>query len=146
MAAFSPFLQLVPLFVLISACGPATYLSTVSRDAADAVEEIQAAGAEQKAPYEYWSARTYLRMARYKAGQADFEIAIDYGRRTLSMCDAAARIIRRGGIQRPGVDDAPPGLQTTIDDPLGTPAQSLAHTVVARPTATAATPPQPGQP
>ena len=51
----------------LSACGPIGYHYSVSLKAAQALAEAKAANAEKLAPYEYWSAVTYLKMAREKA-------------------------------------------------------------------------------
>jgi len=71
----------------LSACGPIGYHYSVSLKAAQALAEAKAANAEKLAPYEYWSAVTYLKMAREKASYADYQNAWDYGER----CEAAAQ-------------------------------------------------------
>lgn len=75
-------------------CGPVSYIYTVTNKASRALAEAKAADAKKLAPYEYWSAVTYLRMAREKAGEADFQLAVDYGRRAAKMGKDAARVAR----------------------------------------------------
>ena len=75
--------------LLLPACGPIQYISTVTFKARRLVAEAKTAEAEAHAPYEYWSAVTYLRMAREKAGYADFQNAKDYGDRAVAMARKA---------------------------------------------------------
>ena len=78
--------------LVISACGPASYIYTVTNEARRLVSEAKTAGAEKHAPYEYWSAVTYLRMAREMAAHADYQIAVDYGRRAVKMGERAQKL------------------------------------------------------
>ncbi len=78
-----------------AACGPASYIYTVTNKASRALAEAKAEDAEKRAPFEYWSATTYLRMAREKAGEADWELAVDYGQRAAKMGRAASRVARQ---------------------------------------------------
>ena len=71
--------------LLLAACGPIDYLNTVTLKATRAVADAKAANAEKLAPYEYWSALTYLQMAREKVGYADFEDAVTYGEKSEEM-------------------------------------------------------------
>ena len=73
----------------LTACGPFGYLKQVSRDASRAVAEAEAAGAEELAPYEYWSARAYLEQAQVLAGYSEYERAFDYGNRATQLADQA---------------------------------------------------------
>lgn len=73
---------------LLPACGPSRYLSEVSGDAQRALLEARRAGAQDLAPYEYWSAVEYLDMAKERAAYADFEQSLKYG-------DKAKRMARR---------------------------------------------------
>lgn len=77
---------------LLAACGPISYISTVSVRATRLVSEAKTAEAERYAPYEYWSAVTYLRMAREKAGYADFQVSVDYGDRAVEMARKARQL------------------------------------------------------
>lgn len=63
-------------------CGPVGYLQTVTVDARELVQAAEEAGARERAPYEYHAAWEYLRMARELGARADFELAIDYGKRS----------------------------------------------------------------
>lgn len=102
---------------LLVACGPISYISTVSVRATRLVSEAKTAEAERYAPYEYWSAVTYLRMAREKAGYADFQVSVDYGDRAVEMARKARQLAaeRRqagpdsapGSATAPGSDGAP---------------------------------------
>jgi hypothetical protein len=86
--------------VVLPACGPIQYISTVTFKARRLVSEAKTAEAESFAPYEYWSAVTYLRMAREKAGYADFQNAKDYGDRAVAMAQKARELAderRRAG-------------------------------------------------
>jgi len=69
------------LAAAVSGCGPLEYLNQVGGKAARAVADAKAAGAERHAPYEYTSAVEYLHKAREEAGYAEYQVAIDYGRR-----------------------------------------------------------------
>jgi hypothetical protein len=73
-------------------CGPIDYLHTVSLKARRAVANATAADAQRLSPYEYWSAVEYLQMAREKAAYADYEIAISYGDKALTMANDALRL------------------------------------------------------
>lgn len=84
------------LVVLVSAgalwgCGPTRYLKEVSGSARHAVIEARAAGAEELAPYEYWSAHEYLAMAKDTAARADFEQSLEYGNKAERMARRAKR-------------------------------------------------------
>ncbi|PID38895.1 MAG: hypothetical protein CSA65_01480 [Proteobacteria bacterium] len=78
--------------VALPACGPIQYISTVTFKARRLVSEAKTAEAKSYAPYEYWSAVTYLRMAREKAGYADFQNAADYGDRAVAMARKAREL------------------------------------------------------
>lgn len=90
MGRLSRFLLLIVAF--LSACGPVSYLTVVAHRAARAVKEAKAVNAEKLAPYEYWSATEYLRMAREKAAYAYYELAYDYGKKAEDMAKAAQNL------------------------------------------------------
>lgn len=104
--------------------GPISYLSTVTVDAQRYVAEAKTAEAEQYAPYEYWSAVTYLKMARQKAGYADYQVALKYGELAIAHAKKARRKsddVRRAGPSSPinnthasGDDQEQP--PTVVDD------------------------------
>ncbi|MCC6750771.1 MAG: DUF4398 domain-containing protein [Deltaproteobacteria bacterium] len=87
---------LVPLVLagalLLGGCGPVHYLVQVTARAQRALAEAKTAGAERLAPYHYWSAVTYLEMAREKAGYADYQLAIRYGEISEEMSDQGRRL------------------------------------------------------
>ena len=86
-------LWLIGALVLLVGCiGPIDYLNTVARGARRSVAEAEAVNAEKLSPYEYWSAVTYLQMAREKAARADFEDANKYGRRAIEMGELARKL------------------------------------------------------
>ncbi len=88
----------------LSACGPIGYHYSVSLNAAQALAEAKAANAEKLAPYEYWSAVTYLTMAREKASYADYQNAWDYGERSEAASQKAKRIASEKGEEGPGAE------------------------------------------
>lgn len=73
----------------LMACGPTRYLREVAAGAQTAVTEARSAGAEELAPYEYWSAVEYLDMAKYTAAYADFEQSLKYGSKATRMARRA---------------------------------------------------------
>jgi hypothetical protein len=75
--AAASLLALVPL----SGCGPIEYINQVGVKAASAVSAAKLAQADRYAPYEYTAAEEYLHKAREEAGYAEYEDAIEFGRR-----------------------------------------------------------------
>jgi hypothetical protein len=65
----------------MSACGPVEYINQVGVKAAAAVSAAKLAQADRYAPYEYTAAEEYLHKAREEAGYAEYEDAIEFGRR-----------------------------------------------------------------
>ncbi len=95
------------------ACGPVDYLHTVAVSASRALARAKTAGAEQMAPYEYWSAVEYLQMARDTASYADYELSSRYGEKAEKMAKAANALAlkkREGGAGTKGADETPPDL------------------------------------
>ena len=76
-------------------CGPVGYLQQVHRLATDAVAEAKRAGAEAAAPYEYTSAVAYLAKAREEGDRAEYQSAIEFGRRAEAFAVQASAIARR---------------------------------------------------
>jgi hypothetical protein len=66
---------------MASGCGPIEYINQVSVRAASAVSAAKLAQADRLAPYEYTAAEEYLHKAREEAGYAEYEDAIEFGRR-----------------------------------------------------------------
>lgn len=98
------------LLVCCCCCGPFSYLDRVGNHAARAVAEARGAGAEEEAPYLYWSATEYLDMANEKASYADFELSLKYGERSLRMARKATersleRTNKQKGTQARGLQD-----------------------------------------
>ena len=89
-------------------CGPSSYLYYVTSQATKELAEAKTAGAEKHTPYEYWSAKTYLQMAREKAGEADFEIAVDYGKRALEMCRKSQKLLAERATKGTSESKPPP--------------------------------------
>lgn len=83
--------------VFLTACGPASYLWIVAKDATRSVAKAKAANAPEFAPYEYWGAETYLHMAREKAAYADYELARKYGRLAVEMAEKGYEIAAKKG-------------------------------------------------
>jgi hypothetical protein len=75
-----------------AACGPVGYLQQVHGKAREAVTEAKRAGAESAAPYEYVSAVEYLRKAQEEGDHAEYQVAIEYGRRAATFAERARKI------------------------------------------------------
>ncbi len=95
------FLCMAVCALVLGACGPVDYLNTVTLKATRAVADAKAANAEKLAPYEYWSALTYLQMAREKVGYADFEDAVNYGEKSEEMAKKAKKLAAEKGQEGP---------------------------------------------
>lgn len=90
------------VLLVLASCGPISYITKVTVTATRSVSEAETANAKQLAPYEYWSAKTYLHMARQKAGTADYELATAYGDLATKMARKAIDVAadrRRAGPQ-----------------------------------------------
>lgn len=86
----------------LSACGPITYFSQVSRTAAAEVSAARVAGAEKLAPYEYTSAVLYLAKAHEEAGHSDWQAAIKLGRVATEQATRARKLaMGKGGAPAP---------------------------------------------
>ena len=82
--------------VVAVGCGPITAQSTI-RDAIVAVEAAQSAGAENGAPYEYYSAQSYLKKAREEEGYSDYQAAVDLAQQAIKFADEARAKAVAGG-------------------------------------------------
>ena len=90
-------------------CGPIEYMSQVTRKAATAVEAARQVGAERLAPYEYTGAVEYLHKAREVASHAQYQIAIEYGRRSEELAAKARDVaVQRAREPAPPAPAAPP--------------------------------------
>jgi hypothetical protein len=94
------------MLVAAAACGPVGYLQQVHGRARDAVLEARRAGAQQAAPYEFTSAVEYLNKAEEEGGQAEYQVAIEYGRRSEDFAHRALAASRRAPAPRAAA--APP--------------------------------------
>ena len=92
-------------------CGPIEYLNQVGGKAAGAVAAAKRVNAEKLAPYEYTAAVEYLHKAREEGGFAEYQIAIEYGRRAEDLATRARLIADQRGMAR---SDAKTG---TIPEP-----------------------------
>jgi hypothetical protein len=104
--------------VVLPACiGPIDYLNTVARKGRRAVAEAESVGSVKLSPYEYWSAVTYLHMAREKAAQADFRIANKYGRKAVQMGELAKKQATEKASEGPMATEAPPEESPVVVEP-----------------------------
>ena len=90
-------LALAPL----TACGPVEYISQVGNKAASAVSSAKLAQADRYAPYEYTAAEEYLHKAREEAGYAEYQDAIEVGRRVEELANRARAISVEKLAQKP---------------------------------------------
>src|SRR5580698_5940113 len=91
----APSLSLVGLCAAVAtvcACGPVEYINQVGNRAASAVSAAKLAQSDRYAPYEYTAAEAYLHKAREEAGHAEYEDAIEYGRKAEELANRARAI------------------------------------------------------
>jgi hypothetical protein len=88
--AFGAALSLVAS--LGSGCGPIEYINQVGFKAAGAVSAAKLAQADRYAPYEYTCAEEYLHKAREEAAYAEYEDAIEFGRKAEELADKGRAI------------------------------------------------------
>jgi hypothetical protein len=91
-ALYRPVLVCVLVATLSGGCGPIEYINQVGSKAASAVAAAKLAQADRYAPYEYTAAEEYLHKAREEAGYAEYEDAIEYGRKSEEMANRARAI------------------------------------------------------
>jgi hypothetical protein len=82
-------------------CGPIEYISQVGNKAASAVSAAKLAQADRYAPYEFTAAEEYLHKAREEGGYAQYEDAIEYGRRSEDLANRARAIAIARQSERP---------------------------------------------
>ena len=87
---------------LVAGCGPVEYINQVGIKAASAVSAAKLAQADRYAPYEYTAAEEYLHKAREEASYAEYEEAIEFGRKAEELANkgramAVARLSQGGG-------------------------------------------------
>lgn len=73
---------------LLGACGPVQSTARLSQ-ASVALERARVVEADQKAPYEYYSARFYLYKAEEEWSYSDFEASFDYATEAKRAAEAA---------------------------------------------------------
>ena len=84
--------MLAPLLVSLGACGPVEYINQVGNKAASAVSAAKLASAQRYAPYEYTAAEEYLHKAREEGGYAEYQDAIEYGKKAEDLANRARAI------------------------------------------------------
>ena len=77
---------------LTSGCGPIEYINQVGIKAAGAVSAAKLAQADRYAPYEYTAAEEYLHKAREEAAYAEYEDAIEFGRKAEELANKGRAI------------------------------------------------------
>jgi hypothetical protein len=85
-------------------CGPLEYLNQVTGKAARAVAAAKATGGDRYAPYEYTAAVEYLHKAREEGGYAEYQVAIDYGRRAEEFALRARALAEEKAATRPATE------------------------------------------
>jgi hypothetical protein len=125
-------LMLAPLMVSALGCGPVEYISQVGNKAASAVSAAKLASAERYAPYEYTAAEEYLHKAREEASHAEYQDAIEYGRKAEELANRARaitveRMAKEGASTpyTPKTQNEEPGAGT--DDPAAAAAKKRAR-------------------
>jgi hypothetical protein len=78
--------------VLVCGCGPIEYINQVGVKAAGAVSAAKLAQADRYAPYEYTAAEEYLHKAREEAAYAEYEDAIEFGRKAEELANKGRAI------------------------------------------------------
>lgn len=79
------------------------YVREVTIRAATSLERAKGDGAEKLAPYEYTKASLYYQQARQDAGHADYQHAIEWGRRSQD-CSMRASALAKSAQARHGGD------------------------------------------
>lgn len=89
-------------------CGPARYVSQVGNKAPAALAAAKNAGAATHAPYEFTAASAYLAKAREEGAYAEYQLAVDYGRKAEELANRAREIAERESARAP-TPTSPPG-------------------------------------
>lgn len=74
----------------ITACGPITYVSEVTRGAQNAVDQARSQEADKYSPYYWTRAVEYLHASREDVARADFQGANRFGRLAREAAELAA--------------------------------------------------------
>jgi hypothetical protein len=80
------------LTLAAAGCGPIEYINQVSIKAAGAVSAAKLAQADRYAPYEFTAAEEYLHKAREEASYAEYQEAIEFGRKAEELADKGRAI------------------------------------------------------
>jgi hypothetical protein len=83
---------LISLAATSIGCGPVEYINQVSVKAAGAVSAAKLAQADRYAPYEFTAAEEYLHKAREEAGYAEYQYAIEFGRKAEELANKGRAI------------------------------------------------------
>jgi hypothetical protein len=78
------------------------YLREVSTRAAASLQKAKADGAEKYSPYEFTKARLYYDKAREDAGHADYQHAIEWGRRSQDCSERALALAKSAQVKHTG--------------------------------------------
>lgn len=78
------------LITTVSACGP-TWSTVSLSDSREAIAEMEAAQAEQYAPYEYYSSKLYLEKAQEKNAYAQFQTASEFAKKSEAFAQEARK-------------------------------------------------------
>ena len=82
-------------------CGPLQSTSYLL-DAEVQIQAARTAGAEKYAPYAFTSANLYFSKAKDKIGYSEYEMAVDYARKSSRFANEARRqAVSRGAVERP---------------------------------------------
>src|SRR5450432_3894328 len=119
--------SVVALTVTMSGCGPIEYINQVGVKAAGAVSAAKLAQADRYAPYEYTAAEEYLHKAREEAAYAEYEDAIEFGRKAEEMANkgraiAVAKLSQSAGASSSATPaseaSAPPASEASPPGPV----------------------------
>ena len=88
-------LSVLPWLLLLSACGPITYVHRVTFGATGDVAEARTLNGEQMAPYEFTAATQYLRRSKELAGYARFHDANNFAKKALTQAADAKKVAQR---------------------------------------------------
>ncbi len=88
------------LWGALSGCGGVHYAIMVNA-AASRVEEAKAVGAEQLAPYEYYSAKEHLEQAEIEASEASYSDAVHFAREAEQYASKAIELTQAARRARP---------------------------------------------
>lgn len=84
-------MRLGPVLAVLAGCGP-VQSSTLIVEAAAELAAAQTAQADEHAPFEIVAAEEYLHKAREEQSYADYEVAVDYARKSRD-CSRVARTL-----------------------------------------------------